>query len=359
MTKRIVIAITMNTLMAFSAMAQTSQTEDDYWTLNYSDPFLEPTCPLMDAATMWILRQKITTRAVETIVHTELAPPSGSRGSMRQARLETYATVVDAGSVSSLMGFKYFQSDILPKNQEEFGNTFQDLWFWNATKYVVSARTNLMMVSEYYRRGVGDSFQQKAGDEILEYLMYDYALSKRWQIMLLATYDLQYMSNKRTSRILPAAEVRWEPDDDFKLVFGVPVIAAFEWSITRRLGLAAKYSLGNEVGAFLRCKVSNVFSISLVYDRSGNGTVDTYFSPRSYSPTPTETSTYTNLSQMTDQISLDFGILTSSEVALNIAVGYSKGEDIQLNNNLDKAGTVAGVGEYFVRLQLHHLNIWK
>jgi hypothetical protein len=351
-------------MMACQAKAENETVDptvdQNYWALNLSDPFLDPTCPLMDPLTLYVLRQKLTLRGYQTILEAQVGNDTLNTDRLRKARIETYIPVIDTDSFQYMLGTKYKQVDIVAQDQEIFGKTVQVLWLFNAAKYVINERSNVVLIFENYERGIEKSFGQDPGNQSWGYGLYNYAFSRQWQLILIAGYEVDMMAgeNKPTPQFAP--ELRWEPNEQFKLVVGAPVICAFEWSMTPELGIAARYDLDQDIGAFLRYKINEKFSLSLIYDRADNETQKTYFDRQDYLvPESREVIPYTNLTQMIDQISLDLGIRTSKEVGLNIAFGYAFGENITLRNNLDKTGSTPGRNELFLHLQLQFLKLWN
>jgi len=112
--------------------------DSNYWALNLSAPFLEPTCPLMDPLTLFVLRQKLTLQGYQTIIEAQLGNDTVNTDHLRKARIETYIPVIDTDSFQYMLGTKYKQVDLVAEDQETFGKTVQVLWLFNAVKYVIN-----------------------------------------------------------------------------------------------------------------------------------------------------------------------------------------------------------------------------
>jgi hypothetical protein len=122
----------------FNAIAQTSDQDSlKYWKLNTTnDPFWEPHCPaptttLIDGYTLWMLRQKMTVEAYQTLLNNEI---NLDNGKMNKIQFANYLPLFGKGNFHSMIGTQYNKFDIQSDN-DSLNKSIQVVWLWTVWQY--------------------------------------------------------------------------------------------------------------------------------------------------------------------------------------------------------------------------------
>ncbi len=326
----------------------------DHWEFDTSDYFNEPHCPVTDGLTMWLLRQNLTLNATQTLLKTEVPLGNNSNYSKSRIHFESYIPFIKHKSFSSMIGVNYHKASILSEDNNDFNKSLNYMWAWIILRY----RLNnwLFNVSnEIYARGDNNSFYKKTGNEIFPIATVAYAFNNKWQIIIMTAYNLKFMEEGKKEMPMLGIQGKYIASNRFKIVFGAPVLCAFDWNFLPDFDLSFKQLLLDRTEAYLRYNITNKIGISLHYNKYDHRSKDTYFANEIPIINNNEV-IYNNLSQMQHSISLELGVKTFKNIGAFFTGGYNLGKNISLYNNETFLQKTNGKHEFFIGLHLQYLN---
>jgi hypothetical protein len=297
------------------------------------DVFFQPHCPLMDGFALYMLRQKFSIQGFQTILQSET---DINNNRLNKILLTNYLPIVKSKRITAMLGTRYSKYDILSDN-ETLNKTIQHIWLWTALEYR-QKKWDFIFTTENYLKGDEIGLYDKTGNKFFTVLYCGYELDPKWNIVVMGGYDRQEMENKTVEKPLMAIEARFQPSNKFKMLFGVPVIFAFEWSALKYTDLGFQYFINGGISSFIQQRITKKVNFSLLYNREIND--DTYFKTNSIILNSNNNIAFNNISFTNSQLSAEIGFLTTDFIGINIGLGYNFKESIALYHNIDKINSL-------------------
>ena len=173
--------------LTFTTTAQTlGQDSLKYWKLDTEkDPFWEPHCPaptttLIDGYTLWMLRQKMTVEAYQTLLNNEI---NLDNGKMNKIQFANYLPIFGKGNFHSMIGTQYNKFDIQSDN-DSLSKSIQVIWLWTAWQYRLK-RWNFTFTTENMYKGDESTLYAKTGNHSSIYLYIGYEFNNCWNLYLM------------------------------------------------------------------------------------------------------------------------------------------------------------------------------
>jgi hypothetical protein len=335
-------------LVKFTAIAQTTgQDSLKYWMLNTTnDHFWEPHCPtpssLLDGYTLWLLRQKMTVEAYQTLLNNEI---NLDNGEVNKIQFTNYMPFIGKGNFHSMIGTQYGKFDI---QSDSLNKTIQEVWLWTAWQFKYK-RWNFDFTTENSFKGDESNLYAKTGNHSAIYVYVGYEFNGYWELIVLGCYDDQQLVGKSKKTIRPAIQARYQPSDKLKIMFGLPDIIAAEWTALSKTDIGMRFDMQKETRLFIRQRLSNTVSISVQYNRLWNYSIDTYFNNSIFNPDNNNEVTFNNISYLQPQLYAEVNLKLCKDVGFSIGSGYNFSNKMSLYNNEDKVYSgIRGKDNYFI-----------
>ena len=344
--------------LTFTTTAQTlGQDSLKYWKLDTEkDPFWEPHCPaptttLIDGYTLWMLRQKMTVEAYQTLLNNEI---NLDNGKMNKIQFANYLPIFGKGNFHSMIGTQYNKFDIQSDN-DSLNQSIQVVWLWTVWQYKFK-RWNFTFSTENMYKGDEITLYGKTGNHSAIYLYIGYEFNNYWNLILMGFYDKQQLVGKTKRTLLPGIQARYQPSCKLKLMFGLPAIFAAEWTALPKTDIGMAYYISNESRLFIRQRLSNNVSIALQYSRLWNYSEETYFNNSVYNPGNNHMVNFNRASNLKPQLFADVDFKLYKDIGLSIGAGYNFSSKISLYNNEDKVyDAINSKNSIFVNFSLQFL----
>ena len=336
-------------LLFFSIFYTYSQNKADYWKIDSLDRFNEATMPISDGLTMWITRQKLTINGIWVYMNTEV--PTNTKN--YRMHLETFLPVYQSKHFSAGVGIKHNKSYSLANQNSDFNKTFIHNWFFGAVQYNKNA-WRISLSAEYYFNGDKNSFYTQQGNRFMPLLLVGYAFNNRWQLIGFGGYNLIYNETDKIQTPIMGGQLRYQPNSNFKVIVGAPVIFATEFTIAKKIDFFYRFFMTKESQAYIRYTINERFSLSINYNNNYFRTNEAYFIKETIM-NDNEQFTYNLSKQLQHPIRLEFAIKTNNNFAFILTGGYNIGGDIILQNDKIEVSEIKGGREYFMGLQLNYL----
>ncbi|MBN2213090.1 MAG: hypothetical protein JW723_02505, partial [Bacteroidales bacterium] len=291
--------------------------------------------------------------AYQTSVKLELPLSANSDYYQSNLFLEAYLPVVTSKAFSVLWGTSYSKNTILAEKKELNEPLMQVCLTWFSLQYELR-RWKFFLVNEVYQRGNNYSLLLSTGNEFRSFAFAAYALGEKWQIIPMAGYFRTNKENEIRNSVFPAIQCRYEPSDRFRVLFGLPVICAFEWNMLPGTDVSFEQIMDNHTAAFIRYRISGKIGISVHYRNTDYSSSDTYFAARD-AILDGEQYTYNNMTQQQQSVSLEIGFRTFRNIGVFLTAGYHAGNKIRLYNNNDHVKDESGGKGFFTGIHLQHL----
>jgi hypothetical protein len=339
-------------LNAYALLAQDS-TALNRWEIDVKDPFNDVHCPVPDGYSMWYMRQNLSCNGFQTILESNSIYNSELKNYSPEYRVETYIPTYKGKKFNAIVGSRYWRMSEL-KQIPQTDNTVQFLWLWTTFQYKPSERWNLILSSETYKRGNQTSFDQKLGNEFFVIGYLGYAFNKNWQIVGMGNYSWLQKPEGLNRSFLAAFQLKWFPKKNLKLMTGLPVIFATEWTTLEKfdLGVYCWYNMKN--ASFLRYRINNKFSISTIYKATDLKSDKVFTEPTSIA-IENKNITYDNIYQVQHRLSLELGFKFTDNTSVQFNAGrilftdtkYNYNDEVQLHSTKGN-GWFAGVSVYYL-----------
>ena len=357
-----VLCLTFLTSGSFTSnvTAQTSAQDSlKYWKLNTEkDPFWEPHCPaptttLIDGYTLWMLRQKMTVEAYQTLLNNEI---NLDNGKMNKIQFANYLPLFGKGNFHSMIGTQYNKFDIQSDN-DSLNKSIQVVWLWTVWQYKFK-RWNFTFSTENMYKGDESTLYAKTGNHSAIYLYIGYEFNNYWNLILMGFYDKQQLVGETKKTLLPGIQARYQPSGNLKLMFGLPSIFAAEWTAFPKTDIGMAYYISNESRLFIRQRLSNNVSISLQYSRLLNYSEEAYFNNSIYNAPNNNIVNYNRASNLKPQLFADVDFKLWNDIGFSIGAGYNFSNKINLYNNEDKVDDgMKSKDNFFVNCSLQFIRL--
>ena len=335
-----VLCLTFLTSGSFTSnvTAQTSAQDSlKYWKLNTEkDPFWEPHCPaptttLIDGYTLWMLRQKMTVEAYQTLLNNEI---NLDNGKMNKIQFANYLPLFGKGNFHSMIGTQYNKFDIQSDN-DSLNKSIQVVWLWTVWQYKFK-KWNFSISSENMYKGDENTLYTKTGNHSAIYLYIGYEFNNYWNLILMGFYDKQQLVGKTKRTLLPGIQARYQPSCKLKLMFGLPAIFAAEWTALPKTDIGMGYYISNESRLFIRQRLTNNISISVQYSSLWNYSDEAFFNNSIYNPGNNNEVTFNKMSSLQHELFADLNLKLYKDIGFSIGAGYNFSGNMNLYNNKDK-----------------------
>ena len=320
-------------ILIISCIPAIAQNANDHWKVNIAnDHFWEPNCPLMDGFSLWLLRQKLTLDGYQTIIDNE---NDVENGKTNKIKLTAYFPLLKEGSFNSMVGLRYGKYDIPVSDDSKLKRSLQQVWLWSALQYKYN-RWNINLTTESYYTGDQNSLYEKIGNRFFSILYFGYEINNEWAVILMGGYDSIQLEGEESNKPIVAIEARYQPTENFKMLFGVPILLAAEWTALQNTDIGMKTFITSDSQFFIRQRLSKIFGISMQYNCDWNKSLNTYFNSVTIPGSSDQMSKYNNISFLQHQMSLNFEFRLSHELGLNLGVGKNFSSNFNLYYNKEK-----------------------
>lgn len=337
-------------LLGFCQILTAQVKQTDFWAIDSLDRFNDASMPVTDGLTMWVTRQKLTLDGMQVYNKTELAPET----KQTRQHIEAFIPVYPSGRFLSNIGINYHNAYFLTDGNV-LNKNIQYTYLFGAVQYNNNS-WRLTVSSEYYAYGNGNLALTKQNNRFMPLFVAGYAFSQKWQLIFIGGYSRVYRENDAVANPIIAAQVRYQPNADFKMIIGAPVICAVEWSIFSKFDLFCRYFMTNETQAYLRYRINKTLYLSVNYNNTLNRSQEIYY--------PTETINrnshsydFNNSKQLQHPISLELTIQTSKNIAIMFTGGYNVGGQVHLKKDNSTVTSIPGKNEYYIGFQVNYLLI--
>ena len=308
-----------------------------YWKLNTEgDHFWEPNCPtspmVLDGYTLWLLRQKFTIEAYQTIVNGEY---NLNDKNFNKYQITNYMPLVGKGDFNSMIGTQYSKIDFISNNDYNLNKSLQQLWIWTAWQYKFK-RWDLSITTENFFKGDESTLYKYTGNETSVLAYAGYAFNNKWALILLATYNDKQMNKKAVKTMLGGVQARYQPSPKLKLLFGAPAIFAMEWTALPQTDVGMEFMITMESLCYVRQRLSNNVSCSVQFANTLNYTSETFFNNTTLSTKDNGVVTYNNVTYYQPKLFGELNFKLWKDVGFSVGAGYNFSNKAKLYNNNDK-----------------------
>lgn len=330
-----------------------------YWKPNIADDhFWEPHCPtpssIFDGYNLWLLRQKMTLEAYQTILNNEI---NLENGSVNKIQFTNYMPLVSANNFSSMIGTQYSKFDILSDNEYNLNKSIQMVWLWTAWQYKYK-RWNFSLTTETSFRGDENTLYAKTGNRNLLLVYIGYEFNNRWELIVLGRTGEQQMVGENRDLSIGGVQARYQPSGKFKMLFGVPTVFATEWTALSNTDIGMKFMYTTESQFFIRQRITKNISISAQYYSSFNNSDATYFNNSTFSPNNSSTVTFNNTSFLQHQLFSSIDLKLYKDIGFSIGAGYNLSSKMSLYSNNDKVYTgIKSKDNFFINCSLQFVRL--
>ncbi len=320
-----------------NASAQTPvQDSLQYWKLDTAnDYFWDPDCPtpssIFDGYNLWLLRQRMSVQAYQTIVNTEM---NLDNRNITKVQFTNYMPLIGEDSFNSMIGTQYSKVDLQSDNQYNLNKSIQMVWLWTAWQYKYR-RWNFNLTTETSFRGDENTLYAKTGNRLLPLLYIGYELNNRWDLILLGGSAHQEMAGQAKEQTLLGLQARYQPSAQLKILFGAPTVFAAEWTALSKTDIGMKFMYTTESLLFIRQRVADNVSIALQYYGSLNNSNATYFNNGTFNPDNSPV-TFNNITYLQHQVFASVGLKLYKDIGFSIGAGYNPRSNMSLYDNNDK-----------------------
>ena len=350
--KKTIILITF--LLCFQNLLKAQDTIN-YWNVDTSNNFNQPHSPFENTLTMWMLRQNFTLKAYQANIGNTYPNSEKTKEAISRTYFDIYLPVINQNSFSAMLATSYSKFPILAEN-DGLNKTLVDACrLWIPLQYTHN-RWKVTLLYEYFQRGDSNSLYTNTGDAHRTFLLASYNFNLKWQLSIMAVYAETQMEGEKRKMIVPALQLRYNPNPNFVMTFGAPVIFACEWTVFDKIDIAFSQLMLDDTDAFIRYNINKKIGISLNYKSTKYSSSDIYFKSETISMSG-QNVTFNNLTQPQTSLSLKLGIKTSNNIGLILSGGYNIGHTISLYNNNDLIDKTNGRNEYYIGLNVQYLKL--
>jgi hypothetical protein len=322
------------------------------WQPDTENSFNDPHCPFHNDITMWILRQNITLDAYE--VHYENTLPSSDTPlEDRETTIESFLPLYNIGNSSSMAGFNYNRHRVVTDDTSLQTSLYSQFAAWVPIEFRFN-NWKILCVNEYGLNGDSSSLYDSTGNYYRIFPGVVYTINSEWMLWVTGVYIQTEQENGSDHQFLGAGQIRYQPNKDFKITIGAPILGAFEWSIGR-FDLYASQMLLSQTESMFRYRVTDFFASSLYYKNEKVGE-SLLLNENTISENGTDYS-YNKIFQFQQQVELQLGIKTMEDIGVIISGGYKWGDTVDLYLDDEKQYSVDGKNEYFIGADIQMLRL--
>jgi len=330
-----------------------------YWKLNTNnDYFWDPHCPtpssIFDGYNLWLLRQKMTLEAYQTILNNQI---NLDNGNVNKLQLTNYMPLIGAGNFNSMIGTQYSKVDIQSDPEYNLNKSIQMVWLWTAWQYKYK-RWNFNVTTETSFRGDENTLYANTGNRALFLLYVGYEFNKSWDLIVLGRFGEQQMVGQSKDLSIGGVQARYQPSGKLKLLFGAPTVFAAEWTAFRKTDIGMKFMFTTESQFFIRQRITKHVDISVQYYSSLNNSDATYFNNSMFSPNNNSPVTFNNITYLQHQLFAGIDLKLYKDIGFSIGAGYNPGSNMSLYNNNDKVYTgIKSKDNFFINCSLQFVRL--
>ena len=353
----IITLMLLNGLMAFANAPE--KIENDYWDLNKANSFFGPECPLMDGVIMFMLRTKFTLDGYQTIINSGWKIDEQGAVDHDKIMVETYLPILECGPVKSLFGIRYSKTDLYIDDQYNYQKELEYLFAWNAWRFSIGNKLQAYLTVDSLFLGDQISKLGPLGTNIFSFASLLYAISPHWMILAAGGVDFKILAESNKVSPIIGAQLRWQPNDKFKIIIGLPVLAAMELSIFDWLDLGANLHYSMNHGAFIRIKVNELQSLSLIYEANGYKSENSYFPGGDLINLESleQSGRFNNLCQKQYRMSIEYGLTVYNNTAISLGLGYAIGGDLEAKYDEQHQATLQGENFMHFYIRVNNLSL--
>ncbi len=317
--------------------------------------FNEETAPALGGLEMFIMRQSLGSLS-QTIVRVDRSMNDYADSKLNTCRIETWFPIIEKPRFSSVVGARYWRNQIVGASEDNTDMNFQQMLFFNATRYDLSEKSFLLLDTEYHIRGTNETLFEEVGNEFFSIGVYGHAFNKKWHLYCLAGPQLLSKEDETEVKPMAGAQLKWLPNKKLTLTTGTIVVLGAEWEMNDSWRFAGYFTIDKQISSSLRYRAKSGTSLSLVYINRHNKLNKTYMrtANREFNGSIEK---YNRLSQRQNRLFLEYAIATKKKTALVLYSGVSFKEDIDFHNNKDRVGSMNGKFEIFFGLGINFFDM--
>jgi hypothetical protein len=327
---------------------------NNQWGIDKNDRFNEVNCPIGDGYSIWFMRQNLSCNSFQTILETTNVYNNHLESNTPEYRLETYIPIIKSKKFNTIIGSRYWRSSLLQENNE-IDNITQFIWIWTTLQYQPTEKWNLMLSSETYQSGNKKSFDEKLSNQFFVVGYAGYSMFDNWQIIGLFRYDMLWKPDGLKRSIIPGVQVKWLPQKNLKLMTGMPVIFATEWTPFEKLDLAAYCWYNMKNNAFIRYRITDKISISTIYKASNFKSSD-IFGDTKTTTIENQTFSYDNMTQTQHRLALEIGCRFTPNTSIQLTLGRLLYANTKYNLNDNEQRQSTSLKGWYVGASIYFLN---
>lgn len=327
-------------------------------TIDTSDPFLDQNCPLFGAKPLWLLRQKLTLDYSETVLESTFITNNGDNPDINNFRMETYFPYFSIGNLKLMFGLRYFYSKLLIDEKYNYEKDLEHIFMWTVMKVDITNRVEFYLTLDSLFQGDSNNKFDTLGNHYYSFGSFVINIFEHSRIMLAGGVDYKQMYNEYTLKPIAGVQYIWQPTENFKSIIGLPVLTCFEWSPLYWLQIAGEIDYTFTHGAFIRWRLNNKNSLSIVYSAKDNKSEVSYFeNTNSLNLDSLDQSfDFNSLHQLQYNIGLEYGVNIFEETAIIFKLGYLFSSDIDVLYNGNSVSNIEGRNGFSFGIIFHKSN---
>lgn len=316
-------------------------------------PFNEVHCPNSTGLVNWLMRQNLTIYAYQNLFQYETGIGNNTNNEPQNLTFINYLPVISTENFGINVGVKYSRYTLMTDNKM-IDKNYQYLWIWAGSSYKVSDKMSLIFSGEFYKRGNGETFNKKAGNQLFYLFGTAVKLSKNIMIMPMAGYNHTWKENNIDENFIAGVQLKWITSKDFQLLTGLPVILGCEWNVSEKINLGIYAYYNKRANGFIRYRVNNDVSLSLIFKNDLHGLQNTFLENTTYS-SGNDVFSFDKLTQNQQTIAFEVGTRTINNMSVQFSAGYKFGNDIKLYSGEKELSTLKGSDKFFAGISIAFL----
>lgn len=335
-------------LILIQSFLLAQENRNNFFIADSNNLFNEPQAPNSSGFAMWMMRQNFVVNAYQGIINYQTG--SNSENEPQNYSYITYLPIIQKGNFGTMMGFTYSRYGILT-DDKNIDKNYQSLWIWNGSRYDINKNFSLITSMEYYKRGNSTTFNNQTGNQFIGLFGGIIALNDKFVFFPYLGYTYLGKETDSKNNIMPGIEIKWIPVKSLELLTGIPILFACEWQCSEKFNIAAYFYYDKKTNAFVRYRINDEISLSLVYWNDHKNLNNTFINGSFYRK-DNKIYNFNNILQYQQSLSLELGIKTMNDIAIQFSGGYKKGGDIKLKYNENELTSFEGKGFFYAGMNI-------
>lgn len=226
-------------------------------------------------------------------------------------------------------------------------NEYRNFFFQSVLNYYANDKVTLTSIIEGRIRGNEESHFESIGNMLAHYFVAKYQFSDKLAISPAILVGHQWNEDKEFV-FFPSLELKWNPDENFALLAGIPGLLGIEWSATKDVDLVLHSMMDNgilTINASARKRFNKYIDIAVRYDQDGFG--DTYMPSNILSTLNDDEYNYNQVYQKENAVSTILTFSPTKELLLQVKGGYSFNTELMLSQNDIEQISIEGQSSFY------------